>query len=99
MSSDQKQKQSCCAPIRDGGPVSDAPVRVPCAATEGLNGGATKDYVSLPGDEFRMGTDDRRFPADGEGPIRDVAVDGFDISAVPVTNAEFDAFVSPRRGM
>ena len=41
-----------------------------------------------------MGTDDRRFPADGEGPIRDVTVDGFAISPSPVTNAEFDGFVS-----
>ena len=41
-----------------------------------------------------MGTDDRRFPADGEGPVRDVSIDGFAIASVPVTNAEFDSFVS-----
>ena len=58
------------------------------------NKSVTKAIVSLTGGEFRMGSDDRRFPADGEGPLRDVGVDSFGVSNHPVTNAEFDEFVS-----
>lgn len=39
-----------------------------------------------------MGTDDERFPADGEGPVRTVEVDTFAIGTAPVTNSEFAAF-------
>ncbi len=50
--------------------------------------------VSLPGGPFRMGTDYARgFPADGEGPVRPVALSPFEIDAFPVTNADFAAFV------
>ncbi len=41
-----------------------------------------------------MGTGNRRFSADGEGPIRTVSVNDFSIAEHPVTNAEFDRFVS-----
>lgn len=41
-----------------------------------------------------MGTDDERFPADGEGPVREVTVSAFTVSAGPVTNAAFAAFVA-----
>ena len=94
MNHEQAETLSCCAPERAGDPVTERILRAPCAFADGSNGNVTDKLVTLPGNEFRMGTDDRRFPADGEGPIRDVSVDGFDISAVPVTNAEFDAFVS-----
>jgi formylglycine-generating enzyme required for sulfatase activity len=51
--------------------------------------------VSLPGGPFRMGTNYARgFPADGEGPVRPVALSPFEIDAYPVTNAEFAAFVN-----
>ena len=40
-----------------------------------------------------MGTDDDRFPADREGPVRSVDVPAFAIGRAPVTNAEFAAFV------
>ena len=40
-----------------------------------------------------MGTDDVRFPADGEGPVRDVDIGSFEIAPTLVTNAEFGAFV------
>lgn len=54
----------------------------------------TKRMVEIPGGEFQMGTDsDIGFPADGEGPARDVTVDAFYIDQYAVTNAEFFAFV------
>ncbi len=94
MTSDPDPIQSCCAPIRGEEQSSDAVERVQCSSAEPSNGQTVSKWVSLPGDEFRMGTDDRRFLADGEGPIREVSVNGFAISPSPVTNEEFDGFVS-----
>jgi formylglycine-generating enzyme len=47
--------------------------------------------VDLPGGSFRMGSADF-YPE--EGPVREVAVDGFSIDAHPVTVGEFSRFVS-----
>jgi sulfatase modifying factor 1 len=41
-----------------------------------------------------MGSEDGIFPADGEGPVREVTVSPFAISAHAVTNEQFAAFVS-----
>jgi formylglycine-generating enzyme required for sulfatase activity len=50
--------------------------------------------ISLPGGTFRMGTDDASgFPADGEGPVREVMVEPFAIDAHCVSNTRFAAFV------
>lgn len=50
--------------------------------------------VRLEGGTFKMGTDGNiGFPADGEGPSRDVTVDSFHIDRFAVTNAEFLKFV------
>ncbi len=50
--------------------------------------------VDLPGGTFRMGTDDpSRYPGDGEGPVREVELTPFAISATAATTAEFAAFV------
>ncbi len=51
------------------------------------------DLVAVPGGRFRMGSDEGRHPADGEGPVRTVAVSPFAVQRAPVTNAEFAAFV------
>ncbi|PAV31178.1 serine/threonine protein phosphatase [Virgibacillus profundi] len=48
----------------------------------------------IPGGTFLMGTNDKEgFPADGEGPIRNVTVDPFYMDVHTVTNAEFAAFI------
>jgi formylglycine-generating enzyme required for sulfatase activity len=50
--------------------------------------------VTLPGGRFLMGTDAADgYPADGEGPVREVTVDPFRLDATTVTNAAFAAFV------
>lgn len=50
--------------------------------------------VYLPGGRFLMGTDSTEgFAADGEGPVREVALDPFYIDACAVTNAQFKEFV------
>ena len=76
----------CCTPVREpSGSARPAAVSVNSART----------LVSLPGGPFRMGTDyPSGFPADGEGPIRPVALSPFEIDRYPVTNGEFDAFVA-----
>ncbi len=51
------------------------------------------DMVSLDGGDFRMGSADRwAYPGDGEGPVRRVRVDPFEIAPHAVSNAEFAAF-------
>ena len=56
--------------------------------------GSPEGMVALRGGSFRMGTDCvDGFPADGEGPVRDVMLDPFFLDAFPVTNAAFLAFV------
>ena len=52
------------------------------------------DWIHLYGGTFRMGTDAAEgFPADGEGPSREVAVTPFRIAPTTVTNAQFSEFV------
>ncbi|MFJ9812579.1 formylglycine-generating enzyme family protein [Streptomyces sp. NPDC101158] len=52
-----------------------------------------RQLISLPGGSFLMGTDDPEgFPADAEGPVREVAVEPFRIAATAVTNAQFATF-------
>jgi len=51
------------------------------------------DLIDVPGGTFLMGTDEGRFPADGEGPVRAVRLDGFRIAATTVSNRQFAAFV------
>ena len=45
------------------------------------------------GGPFLMGSHDRRFPQDGEGPVRQVAVDQFAIACHAVSNLQFGDFV------
>jgi sulfatase modifying factor 1 len=82
----------CCGPARKALPVTGAgtaaDVPVPSAGTPPVR------MISLPGGTFRMGTDDASgFPADGEGPVREVMVEPFAIDAHCVSNTRFAAFV------
>jgi formylglycine-generating enzyme required for sulfatase activity len=50
--------------------------------------------VKLAGGPFLMGTNSTEgFPADGEGPVREITLDPFYIDAAPVTNAQFAEFL------
>nr|WP_261306331.1 formylglycine-generating enzyme family protein [Paenibacillus andongensis] len=50
--------------------------------------------ILLPGGKFLMGTDDLEgFPADGEGPVREIMVKPFYIDPCTVTNIEFKRFI------
>jgi len=53
------------------------------------------DLIALPGGKFLMGTDyAEAFPADGEGPVREVQVYPFEIDVVSVTNKMFSEFIT-----
>ncbi|WP_353943063.1 formylglycine-generating enzyme family protein [Streptomyces sp. HUAS MG91] len=91
----------CCAPDRSATPgptllsppVRDAGEQHGGHASGERPGGAFAPLLSLPGGVFRMGTRDAdAFPDDGEGPVREVSVEPFRISATAVSHAEFRAF-------
>lgn len=51
--------------------------------------------IGLSGGTFLMGSEDPlAYPDDGEGPVREVEIEGFAIAATTVTVAEFAAFVA-----
>lgn len=50
--------------------------------------------IDVPAGDFLMGSDDSRFPADQEGPVRRVETGAYAIDVVPVTNDDFAAFVA-----
>jgi formylglycine-generating enzyme required for sulfatase activity len=55
--------------------------------------GSTESMVKLEGGPFLMGTEIADgFPADGEGPVREVRVDPFYLDIYPVSNREFRKF-------
>jgi formylglycine-generating enzyme required for sulfatase activity len=57
--------------------------------------GSTDGMLKLDGGKFLMGADHPRgFPADGEGPVRQVTLDPFYIDASPVTVDQFQYFAS-----
>ncbi|MFF4427534.1 formylglycine-generating enzyme family protein [Streptomyces sp. NPDC001513] len=84
---------SCCTPgSGDATAVALSPAPRPTAAAAA--GRAAGRLIDLPGGRFLMGTDDPdSFPADGEGPVREVGVDPFRIAPTTVTNARFATFV------
>jgi formylglycine-generating enzyme len=76
----------CCPPSRS--PGQEVPQDLPD------RGHASGDMVVLPGGTFLMGTEDADgFPADNEGPVREVTVASFAIDPHCVSNARFAEFV------
>ena len=84
----------CCMPARDGLVEAAAVTSV----VEPVGPTRADGMVLLPGGTFLMGTDDAQgYPADGEGPVRQVQVDPFWIAAAAVSNAEFERVRRARR--
>lgn len=55
---------------------------------------SNEGMIHLPSGAFLMGTDDKEgFPADGEGPVREITVDSFYIDTTTVTNEDFKKFI------
>ena len=82
----------CCGPVRsfDGAARPDTDDPSPTAAG---SDSATPAFVDLRGGTFTMGSDEQRYPADGEGPTRAARVEPFRIAAHAVSNDDFAAFV------
>ena len=72
---------------RDGARQSGTALRGPDVLRYG-------GWRELPGGTFLMGCDDGPYPADGEGPVREVTLAAFRLAATAVTNAEFAAFAA-----
>ncbi len=99
---------SCCTPERGAGNPEDSnatPVsfntsnQADEAVSKPSNSSSIKAElrsatVQLDGGLFAMGTNDRRFPADGEGPIREVTLNPFAIATHEVTNRQFAVFAA-----
>ena len=56
-------------------------------------GSGRGDWVDLTGGTFAMGSEEEKYPSDGEGPVREVTISAFRIAAHAVTNDEFARFV------
>ena len=84
---------ACCAPTRARA-VQLAESRQVSAARTRAVAGSTEEMVRLDAATFLMGTDsEEAFPSDGEGPVRQVAVDSFYVDINPVTNLRLAEFV------
>ncbi len=84
----KENSPSCCAASRDSSSKnSDQPIFI---TTKEIS---TNGMIRLPGGKFLMGTDDKEgFPADGEGPVREITLNAFYIDATTVTNEQFNEF-------
>lgn len=84
----------CCVPSKLRAQVLSES-RQTSAERRKVRSGSTAGMLRLDGGPFLMGTDDTDgFPADGEGPVREVTLDPFYIDPVPVTVAQFAEFAA-----
>ena len=91
----EQSSAPCCAASR---PDTQPPGRRRAPVQSRSRRDPSRGLVPLPGGSFLMGTDDETgFAADGEGPVRKVHLDPFQIGACAVTNSEFDKFVKATR--
>lgn len=93
---------SCCTPERSSG-SADAPISAQIttitpnravSGAAGLKAELRSGLARLDGGAFAMGTTNRRFPADGEGPVREVTIAPFAIAVQELTNRQFAMFVA-----
>ncbi len=92
--------ESCCPPQRTtssgcrsgiGSSIEAVPTR---SRIEAAREGSLDGMIYLQGDSFKMGCADHDgWPADGEGPVREVEINPFYLSATTVTVAQFKDFV------
>ena len=88
---------ACCAPQANRETSSvGVTAEVPASSADkaASRPDQARPVISLEGGRFLMGTDYKgAFPADGEGPVRAVTLDPFQIDTFPVTNEDFARFV------
>jgi formylglycine-generating enzyme len=94
MNDDESKCKGCCTPSAGRG----APTSVAKGISHVCDGPSEETLagmVALPGGTFLMGTDyPDGFPGDGEGPVHAVTIDSFRIDPHPVTNTQFERFIS-----
>jgi len=81
---------ACCVPQKQSvGDTDDDAAGIPFADKASTNG-----MKKLPGGSFLMGSDSTEgFPADGEGPVREVTVKPFYTDVGAVSNRQFNDFI------
>jgi formylglycine-generating enzyme len=83
----------CCVPSKRRLEVLEVSRNASTDRERALSG-STDAMIKLDGGRFLMGTESpEQFIADGEGPVRDVTVDGFWMDVRPVSNEQFREFV------
>ncbi|HKJ67308.1 MAG TPA: formylglycine-generating enzyme family protein [bacterium] len=88
--SEEHKNHACCSASRGGSETKSTTRHTINKRTNG----SSKGMVKLSGGAFLMGTDDDEgFPADGEGPVREVVLDPFYIDTTAVTNRQFTKFI------
>jgi len=84
----------CCAPTKLRAQILDGS-RIAAATRRRATTGSVQDMVRLEGGRFLMGSEGQEaIPADGEAPVRAVLLDGFYLDRYPVTNQQFQEFVT-----
>ena len=79
----------CCAPD----PQRSEPSQPAVAVRAGAGASAAGETVLIEGGSFLLGSEDRwAYPADGEGPVREVSLGSFCIDPLAVSNQAFAAF-------
>jgi hypothetical protein len=64
------------------------------AIAAGCGARSADDMVLIGNGSFLMGSNDRwAYPADGEGPVREISLDSFRMDAVAVSNEAFASFI------
>jgi len=83
----------CCAPKRVEETTSE-PQNTVKQGKLGPGGAHDGDFIDIASGAFIMGTnEDYRYPGDGEGPAREIILDGFRIAKHSVSNQQFAVFV------
>jgi formylglycine-generating enzyme required for sulfatase activity len=82
-------RPSCCAKRE----ASDAPATLENYNFKPSITEIRRRWSSSIGGSFLMGSADKRFPDDGEGPVREVALRSFSIACHAVSNLQFGDFV------
>ena len=93
---------SCCGPRAAStaapAPLTPTPLVSPGAVVVQDGADVAGRWCEIPAGSFTMGNEGPdAVPGDGEGPTRQVSLDGFRIASTTVTNAEFADFVRATR--
>src|SRR3954471_16075774 len=90
---DDGNRPVCCAPR---GADAGSKAAAPAMAAREIERSRTvvgRRWSSPIAGTFIMGSNDKRFPADGEGPVRQVTLGEFAIACFAVSNLQFGDFV------